>query len=57
MLEHYGRRNNIKISGIPDSVEQNSLEKKIVSIFSKIGVDVTSNDIEACHRIGKSQNN
>ena len=57
MLEHYGRRNNIKISGIPDSVEQNSLEKKIVSIFSKIGVDVTSNDIEACHRIRKSQNN
>lgn len=53
MLEQYGRRNNIEISGIPDSVEQNSLEKKVVSVFSTIGVDVTSNNIEACRKMPK----
>ena len=54
MLEQYGRRNNIDISGIPDSVGQSSLEEKVVSVFSNIGVDVTSNDIEVCHRKGIS---
>ena len=57
MFEQYGRRNNTEISNYPDSVEQSSLEEKIASVFSNIGVDVTSNDIEICHRIGKSQNN
>ena len=35
----------------------NSLEEKVVSVFSNIGVRVTSDDIEACHKIGKSGNN
>ena len=56
MLEQYGRRNNIEISGIPDSVEDNCLEEKVISVFSSIGIVVNSNDIEACHRIGKSRN-
>ena len=29
----YGRRNNIDVSGIPDSVEDNGLEEKINSVF------------------------
>ena len=53
MLEQYGRRNNIEISGIPDSVEQNSVEKKVVSVFSTIGVDVTSKNILACRKMPK----
>ena len=57
MLEQYGRRNNIYISSIPDSVERKSLEEKVVSLVSNIGVDVTCNYIEACHRLAKSQNN
>ena len=57
MLEKNGRRSNIEISGNPDSVEQTSPEEKVASVVSNIGVDVISNDIEACHRIGKSQNN
>ena len=40
MLEQYGRRNNTKISGIPDSVELTSLEEKVLSVFSNISVDV-----------------
>ena len=56
MLEQYGRRNNIEVSGIPDSVEDNCLEEKVISVFTSIGIDVKSNDIEASHRTGKSRN-
>ena len=55
-LEQYGRRNNIVISGIPDSVDINHLEESVTEILSDIDVKVTSNDIEACHRIGKKNN-
>ena len=56
MLEQYGRRNNIEVSGIPDSVGDNDLEEKVISVFANVGIDVKSNDIKACHRIGKSRN-
>ena len=55
-LEQYGRRNNIVISGIPDSVDVNHLEELVTEIVSDIDVKVTSNDIESCHRIGKKNN-
>ena len=51
-LKQYGRRNNKIISGIPDSVDNNQLEDS-VKILTDINVNVKSNDIEACHRIGK----
>ena len=54
-LEQYGRRNNLQISGIPDSVDQTDLEDKVVEIFDKIGIDLSNDEIEACHRIGKSK--
>ena len=57
MLEQYGRRNNLKIKGIPDSVPQKYLENKVVDILNAIGVNVSNDDSEDCHRIGKSQNN
>ena len=56
MLEQYSRRSNIEVSGIPDSVGDNDLEEKVMSVFANVGIDVKSNDIEACHRIGKSRN-
>ena len=52
-LEQYGRRNNIVISGIPDTVDVNQLEESVAEILTEINVNVASNDIEACHRIGK----
>ena len=55
-LEQYGRRNNIVISGIPDSVDINHLEESVTEILSDIDLKVTSNDIEACHKIGKKNN-
>ena len=52
-LKQYGRRNNIIISGIPDSVDNNQLEDSVTEILTNINVNLKSNDIEACHRIGK----
>lgn len=57
MLEQYGRRNNIEISGIPHSVEKSSLREIVVSVFSITGVGLRSNDTEACHIIEKTRDN
>ena len=45
------------MTGIPDDVEHKDLEEKVIKILDKIEVNVTSKDIEACHRVGKSRNN
>ena len=55
-LEQYGRRNNIIISGIPDSVKTEDLEESVTEILRDIDVKVTISDIESCHRVGKSDN-
>ena len=55
-LEQYGRRNNLVISGIPDSVQDSELELTVTSIFSNIDVNVESREVEECHKIGKSNN-
>ena len=55
MLQQFGRRNDIEIAGIPDSVPQKDLENKVVDILNAIGVNVSNDDFEDCHRIGKSQ--
>ena len=39
MFEQYGRRNNIEITGIPDTVQNNELENKVIEIFEAIGVE------------------
>ena len=59
MLEQYGRRNNIEITGIPDTVQDNELENKVIGIFDAIGVEAmsVSIDLEDCHRVEKSKNN
>ena len=57
MLEQYGRRNNIEITGIPDTVQDIELENKVIEIFDAIGVEANSADFKDCHRVGKSKNN
>ena len=57
MLEQYGRRNNIEITSITDTVQDNELENKAIGIFDAIGVEANSADFEDCHRVGKSKNN
>ena len=51
-LEQYGRRNNI-IIGRRCSIKANQLEESVTEIFTDINIDVASNDVEACHKIGK----
>ena len=52
-LEHYTRRNNIEIQGIPSSVHDNLLEDK-VDIFSQLNITISKSNIEDCHRLGKA---
>ena len=55
--DQYSRRNNVEISGIPQSVSDNQLEEKVVNILKAIDVNITTNEIEACHRLGKKKKN
>ena len=55
MLEQYGRRNNIEITGIPDTVEDNELENNVIVIFDAISVEAKSANFEDCYRVGKSK--
>ena len=50
-------RNNVKISGIPQSVSDNQREEKAVDILKEIDVDITTNEIEACYYLGKKKKN
>ena len=52
-LAKYGRRNNIVISGIPHSIDDNNLENTVISMMSDINLNIEENEIEACHRFGK----
>ena len=36
------------------TLSDESLEEKLIQVLSEIQVNVSSSDIEACHRIGKS---
>ena len=56
-LDQYSRRNNIEISGIPQSVSDIQLEEKVIDILKVIDVNITMNEIEACHRLGKKMKN
>ena len=54
-LNQYSRKNNVEISGIPESIED--LEECVVKVINKIGVECSSDDIEACHRLPHSKFN
>ena len=55
-LERYGLCNKIEITGIPGNVPYQNLEEKVLDILNEISVNVSRNDIEACHRVGVSKN-
>ena len=55
-LQQYIRRNNIEIAGIPDSVKQNELESKVIEIAKAVNIDISPNEIEACHRLYQRKN-
>lgn len=51
-LEQYSRRNNIEFRGVKE-VEGEDLGNVVISIASKLGVVVSSNDIDTVHRLKK----
>ena len=53
----YGRRSNIEVSGIPNSVKDQEVEGKIIEILQKIDVDISNEEVEACHRLPATRNN
>ena len=56
-VDQYSRRNNVEISGIPQSVSDNQLEKNVVDTLKAINVNITTNEMEACRRLGKKKKN
>ena len=56
-LEQYTRRNNIEIQGIPPQIPDEKLEEKVIEVFGAMNIAITKNDVEDCHRLGKSSEN
>ena len=53
-FEQYARTNNIEIQGIPSKISDDKLEDKVIEIFGALNIAITKNDVEDCHRFGKS---
>ena len=49
-LVHYGRRDNLLISGIPDSIDDNNLENTVIFMMSGINVNIEEIDIVTFRR-------
>ena len=47
----YSRRECLEVTGIPQNIEHNQLEGKLIQVLSKVGCNIISDNVEACHRI------
>ena len=45
----YSRRECLEVAGIPRDVSNENLESKVLEVFSKVGFEILSHDIEACY--------
>ena len=52
----YSRRECLEVSGIPNTIKQDELENKVLTIFKKVGCDIKNENIEACHRVRRKNN-
>ena len=53
--EQYSRLNNIELSGIPNDIPENNLEKVVIDICHDSGLEIEPKDIEGCHRLPVSR--
>lgn len=53
--DQYKRHNNLDTHMIFDSFTDDQLEEKIIKIFDKIDIKVSTNDIEDCHCMNRSK--
>ena len=54
--EQYSQRNNVELSGIPNSIPDEDLENTVINICKESGIGVQARDIEGCHRLPLSRN-
>jgi hypothetical protein len=54
--EQYSRRNSLRISGIPESSDENT-DAIILDISHEIGSDLSLPEIDRTHRVGKRKIN
>ena len=54
--EQYSQRNNIELSGIPNSICDEDLENTVINICKESGIDVNARDNEGCHQLPLSRN-
>ena len=47
--EQYSRHNNIELSGIPNDIPEDSMEKIVIDICHDPDVEIKPKDIEGCH--------
>ena len=50
----YSRRECLEVAGIPQQIDDKNLEKKVLSIFQKIGCTIGPTFIDDCHQLGKN---
>ena len=50
----YSRRECLRLVGVPRSISDGDLEEKVLKIFEKVGCPLEGNNIEAFHRISKT---
>ena len=53
--EQYSRRNNIELSGIPNDIPEDNLDKVLIDICHDSGLEIEPKDIEGCHRLPVSR--
>ena len=53
--EQYSRRNNSELSGIPNDIPEDNLEKVVIDICDNSGMEIEPKDIEGCHRLPVSR--
>ena len=53
--EQYSRRNNIELSGIPNDIPEDNLEKVVIDICHDFDVEIEPKDIDGCHRLPASR--
>lgn len=57
-LEQYSRRNTLEIFGIPESPDETvtSLRNTVIEVGAALGVQLSEDGIDACHRISGGEN-
>ena len=53
-LEQYTKRINVEIQGITSQIPDEKLDEKVIEVFGAMDIAITKDDVEDCHRLGKS---